>query len=194
MEAAGAEIVPIDTLHDPQLPDIDGLFIGGGFPESRLPQLANNQSLRDAIRQAIEDGLPTYAECGGLMYLCRQITWQDETQPMVGVIPADVRMHPRPMGRGYVRLRETGEGPWPLSCDQAPHCEFPAHEFHYSGLEKLDTPVTFAYEVLRGTGIDGQHDGLVYKNLLACYAHLRDTSYNHWASRFIEFVRRTKAK
>jgi len=54
--------------------------------------------------------------------------------------------------------------------------------------------VTFAYEVLRGTGIDGQHDGLVYKNLLACYAHLRDTSYNHWASRFIEFVRRTKAK
>lgn len=193
LENAGAELVPIDTLHDSQLPDIDGLFIGGGFPETRLPQLAANQSLRDAIKQAIEGGLPAYAECGGLMYLSRRITWQGETQPMVGVLPADVVMHPRPVGRGYVRLRETGEGPWPLSCDQAPHCEFPAHEFHYSALENLDQPVTFAYEVLRGTGIDGQHDGLVYKNLLACYAHLRDTRYNHWAQRFVEFVRHTKS-
>ena len=189
LEAAGAELVPINTLQDQQLPDIDGLFIGGGFPESRLAELAANRPLREAIRSAIEAGLPTYAECGGLMYLCRQITWQNVTQPMVGAIAADVLMHPRPQGRGYVRLRETGAGPWPAG-DAAPaNGEFPGHEFHYSALEHLEGEPVYAYEILRGTGIDGHHDGLVYKNLLACYSHLRDTDYHHWARRFVAFIR-----
>lgn len=192
LQAAGAELVPFDTLHDQQLPPVDGLFIGGGFPESRLAELAANKPLREAIHTAIEAGLPTYAECGGLMYLCRQITWQNETQPMVGVIEADVVMHPRPQGRGYVRLRETADSPWPAD-DRPAGDAFPAHEFHYSALENLSGPRRFAYEVLRGTGIDGHHDGLVYKNLLACYAHLRDTDYHHWARRFVAMIRRHKA-
>ncbi|MGD8408506.1 MAG: hydrogenobyrinic acid a,c-diamide synthase (glutamine-hydrolyzing), partial [Thiohalophilus sp.] len=189
LQAAGAELAPINTLQDQELPDIDGLFIGGGFPESRLAELAANKPLREAIHSAIEAGLPTYAECGGLMYLCRQITWQDLTEPMVGAIPADVVMHPRPQGRGYVQLRETGAGPWP-AFDAAPaNGEFPAHEFHYSALENLEGEPVYAYEILRGTGIDGQHDGLVHKNLLACYSHLRDTDYHHWARRFVAFIR-----
>lgn len=192
LQAAGAELVTFDTLHDRQLPPVDGLFIGGGFPESRLTELAANQPLREAIHAAIEAGLPTYAECGGLMYLCRQITWQEQTRPMVGAIQADVVMHPRPQGRGYVRLRETADSPWPT--DERPGGdEFPAHEFHYSALENLTGSPRFAYEVLRGTGIDGRHDGLVYKNLLACYAHLRDTDYHHWARRFVALIRRHKA-
>ncbi len=191
LQAAGAELVPFDTLHDRQLPPIDGLFIGGGFPESRLDELTANAPLRQAIYEAIEDGLPTYAECGGLMYLCRQITWQDETRPMVGVIEADAVMYPRPQGRGYVRLRETPDSPWPADGRPAGDA-FPAHEFHYSALENLTGPRRFAYDVLRGTGIDGRHDGLVYKNLLACYAHLRDTDYHHWARRFVALIRRHK--
>jgi len=193
LQQAGAELIAINTLRDHQLPDIDGLFIGGGFPESRLPELAANQSLREAIHAAIESGMPVYAECGGLMYLCRQIQWRGETQPMVGAIAADVVMHDRPQGRGYVRLRETGAGPWPDDGAGSSRREFPAHEFHYSALENLAQPQVFAYEVLRGTGIDGQHDGLVYKNLLACYAHLRDTGHHHWARRFIELIRRHRA-
>ncbi|MDZ7662864.1 cobyrinate a,c-diamide synthase [Thiohalophilus sp.] len=192
LQQAGAELVPIDTLHDRQLPAIDGLFIGGGFPESRLTELAANQPLREAIHSAIEGGLPAYAECGGLMYLCRQIRWQGETAPMVGVIPADVVMHSRPQGRGYVRLRETDESPWATAAPADPQAEFPAHEFHYSALENLAQPQRFAYRVLRGTGIDGEHDGLIHKNLLACYAHQRDTARHHWARRFIDFVRRTR--
>lgn len=192
LQAAGAELVPFDTLHDRQLPPVDGIFIGGGFPESRLAELAANLPLREAIHAAIEAGLPTYAECGGLMYLCRQISWQNETQPMVGVIQADVVMHPRPQGRGYVRLRETPDSPWPAD-DRPAGDEFPAHEFHYSALENLAAPQRFAYDVLRGTGIDGKHDGLVYKNLLACYAHLRDTDYHHWARRFVDLIRHHKA-
>lgn len=191
LEQAGAELVPIDTLRDDRLPAIDGLFIGGGFPESCLSALAANRPLREAIYNAIEGGLPAYAECGGLMYLCRQIRWQEESAPMVGVIPADVVMHDRPQGRGYVRLRETDDSPWP-DASAAPRGEFPAHEFHYSSLENLSRPQRFAYEVVRGTGIDGTHDGLIHKNLLACYAHQRDTARHHWARRFIDFVRHTR--
>jgi cobyrinic acid a,c-diamide synthase len=94
-------------------------------------------------------------------------------------------MHSRPVGRGYVHLRETGRGPWPPP--QAPLVR--AHEFHYSSVENLPPGVDFAYEVERGHGIDGRHDGIVHRNLLASYAHLRDVAGNRWAGRFVDFVR-----
>jgi cobyrinic acid a,c-diamide synthase len=106
---------------------------------------------------------------------------------MVGVIPADTVMHERPQGRGYVRLRETAHAPWPSA---NPAGEFAAHEFHYSSLENITATLTFAYEVQRGTGVDGKHDGIVVNNLLACYSHMRDTQQHHWAQRFVAFVRR----
>ena len=146
--------------------------------------------MRKSVRATIENGLPVYAECGGLMYLARSLTWKDETCDMVGVIPADVVLHDKPQGRGYVRLKETGNGPWPLLDDDGNPGEIPAHEFHYSSLENLDGDPVFAYQVLRGHGIDGEHDGLIYKNLLANYTHLRDVSANRWAQRFVGFVRR----
>jgi cobyrinic acid a,c-diamide synthase len=192
LRAAGAEIVPIDTLHDARLPALDGLFVGGGFPEVQMEALEANQPLRAAIRDAIESGLPTYAECGGLMYLTRSLTWRDRRCEMVGVIPADTVMHARPQGRGYVRLRETGAGLWPLATSGQGAPELRAHEFHYSALENVSSGLTYAYEVLRGNGIDGKRDGIVYKNLLACYTHMRDLDSNHWARRFVEFVRAHK--
>ena len=189
LTSAGAELVPFNSLRDPHLPEVDGLFIGGGFPEMRLEQLAANQTLRADIRQAIEGGLPTYAECGGLMYLSRAIRWQERRAEMVGVIPAETVMEKRPQGRGYVRLRETGQGPWPPVTAGGQAIEIQAHEFHYSRLEGLPAGQAWAYEVLRGTGYDGRHDGLIYKNLLACYCHQRDLAGNHWARRFVAFVR-----
>lgn len=104
---AGAELVPINTLSDTNLPDIDGLFIGGGFPEMQLDKLESNATLRVQIKQAIDAGLPAYAECGGLMYLSRTISWKDKTHNMVNVIPADCVMNERPQGRGYVQLQHT---------------------------------------------------------------------------------------
>ena len=183
---AGAELVMFNTLTDTTLPDIDGLFIGGGFPESHMQALAANVELRSAIKTAISAGLPTYAECGGLMYLTRRLGWNDEHADMVGIIPADCVMHARPQGRGYVRLRETAAAPWPGGRSQD---EFAAHEFHYSSLENIDGPLDYAYEVIRGQGIDGQHDGIIIHNLLACYSHMRDTQQHHWARRFVAFVR-----
>lgn len=86
MQAAGTELVPINTLRDKYLPAIDGLFIGGGFSETQATALEANYPLRQQIKMAIENGLPTYAECGGLMYLSRSLTWQDKRYHMVGVI------------------------------------------------------------------------------------------------------------
>ena len=113
LEAAGAELVPFDALRDAQLPEVDGLYIGGGFPETCATELEANVSLRTQIKQAIENGMPAYAECGGLMYLSRCITYEGRTYEMVGAIPGDVQMHAKPIGRGYVHLKEDEAHPWP---------------------------------------------------------------------------------
>lgn len=189
LENAGAQLVFIDNIRDQHLPDIDGLFIGGGFPEARMQQLEANTTMRHAIKSAIENGLPAYAECGGLMYLSRSLSWRGETRKMAGVIAADTVMYDTPQGRGYIRMQETANHPWgnipPNSAG-----EIAGHEFHYSGLINVDPATRFAYRIVRGTGVDGHNDGIVQHNLLACYAHQRDTRNNHWAQRFVEFVRR----
>jgi cobyrinic acid a,c-diamide synthase len=186
LRAAGAELVPFDALRDRRLPRVDALFIGGGFPETHMQALAANAELRGEVRRAIESGMPAYAECGGLMYLARSIEWNGRRAEMAGVLPADIVMHARPVGRGYVHLRETGRGPWPAHAGL-----IRAHEFHYSSVQNLAPGLEFAYAVERGYGIDGRHDGIVYKNLLASYAHLRDVAGQRWAARFVQFARAT---
>lgn len=182
---AGATLVPFDTLEDSALPDVDGLFIGGGFPETCMAQLEANTAMRTALRSAIENGMPAYAECGGLMYLARSLSWNGSRHDMVGVIPGDAVMHARPRGRGYVQLAERPAAPWPGAPAGA---SVAAHEFHYSTLENLPDDLAFAWNVERGSGIDGRHDGIVLHRLLACYSHLRDTGQHHWVPRFVRYV------
>jgi cobyrinic acid a,c-diamide synthase len=184
--AAGAELIPFDTLNDAHLPEAEGLFIGGGFPETHLEALNANQSLRIDIRQALTAGMPAYAECGGLMYLARSIQWRGECRDMVGAVPADAVVGERPQGRGYMLLEESGKSPW-LRMPNAG--SIPVHEFHYARLKNLGEDQVFAHRVLRGTGIDGHHDGLVINNLLAGFAHHRNTEKNPWVERFVAFVR-----
>lgn len=186
---AGAKLITIDTITDGKLPEIDGLFIGGGFPETQMQDLEANASLRAALKKAIDSGLPVYAECGGLMYLTRSLQWRDKTCEMVGAIPADTIMHVRPQGRGLVQLSETEKMPWP---GRTRGNIINAHEFHYSSLENIDTGIQYAYEVVRGYGVDGKHDGILYKNIFACYTHLRDVQKNHWVKRFVDYVREYK--
>ena len=217
LKRAGAELIPINTLTDEGLPeDLDGLFIGGGFPETHMTDLEANNSMRKSIRRAIEAGLPTYAECGGLMYLSQSLHWNGQSAEMVGIIPAQAHMYKKPQGRGYVKLEETAAMPWD-KINERDHKDVEAsdepiekpllinaHEFHYSRLESglsndnadltsiLQEKGRFAYQVHRGIGITGDKDGWVYKNLLANYAHMRDTDRFHWAQRFVEFIRRKK--
>jgi len=193
LRAAGAELVPFDALRDRRLPRVDALFIGGGFPETHMQALSANAELRAGVREAIEAGMPAYAECGGLMYLARSIEWNGRRAEMAGVLAADIVMRARPVGRGYVHLRETGRAPWPARPAGAPAL-IRAHEFHYSSVENLAPGLAFAYEVERGYGIDGRRDGIVHRNLVASYAHLRDVAEHRWARRFVEFARRAAAQ
>jgi cobyrinic acid a,c-diamide synthase len=186
---AGAELVPFDCLTDARLPAVDGLFIGGGFPESFAPQLEANVALRTGIRDAIESGLPVHAECGGLMYLARSLTVRGCAYQMAGAIPGDAVMHARAVGRGYVELEPTGAAPWSAA---APAGRLRAHEFHHSSLEKVDPGARFAYRVVRGHGIDGRHDGLLVHNTIASYSHLRSVGGCRWAPNFVDFVDRVK--
>jgi cobyrinic acid a,c-diamide synthase len=191
--ALGVELVEIDTLNDKKLPDIDGIFLGGGFPEAVMEALEANRAMRHAISDYVEQGGPVYAECGGLIYLTRSLTWGDKKCRMVGVIPAETRMHEKPQGRGYVRLRDTGKGPWPKLSDGDSMPVIHAHEFHYSSLESLECDESdFVYKVERGTGINGEFDGYIYKNLLASYTHLRSVGGNNWVQRFVAHVDRLK--
>ncbi|PWB62264.1 MAG: cobyrinic acid a,c-diamide synthase [Bradyrhizobiaceae bacterium] len=196
LEQAGGELVFFNALGDARLPDADGLFIGGGFPETQMPMLSRNGSLRSEIRRAAESGLPIYAECGGLMYLTRSIRWGGEAHEMVGFIPADTVMHAAPQGRGLVVLEETDAFPWSRAEAQsagAGRSRIPAHEFHHAALDRLDPATRFAYRVMRGHGVDGHNDGIVRGNVLAGFCHLRSTVRSgRWANRFVAFVRACK--
>ncbi len=183
IEDAGATLVPINTLRQHKLPELDGLIIGGGFPEVFMGELEANADLRRAIAGAIRAGLPTYAECGGLMYLARSLTWKGRTCEMAGVIPGDAVMHDRPVGRGYVNLASNGSLPWNTAMPPTVR----GHEFHYSSLDNLPADTRFGWNVLRGHGVDGRRDGIVIDNLVASYAHLRGV--DNWVRPFVAFVK-----
>ncbi len=186
-ESLGAGIKYFDTLKDNNLPACDGLFIGGGFPEMQLKALNANQSLLTDIKTKIEQGLPTYVECGGLMYLTNSITYNKQTYPMAGVIDADTHMTPTPIGRGYVELAPTDEHCW---SGVSKHIY--AHEFHYSKLKKLNPNTRYAFKVLRGVGVNNEFDGIIKHNLLASYTHLRNVAGNAWVAQFVNFINKIK--
>ncbi len=180
LERAGARLAYFSPLHDKRLPQADGLLIGGGFPETHIDALQANAPMRREIGAAIAAGMPVHAECGGLMYLARSIAHDGQKGEMVGAIGADAVMHRRPQGRGLVVLESTSPGP---------KVSVNAHEFHYARLENFDAEPHYAWQVMRGTGIDGRHDGIMVNNAMASFSHFRDTSRHHWAREFVAFVR-----
>ncbi len=180
---AGAKLTFINSFGD-RLPEVDGLYIGGGFPEFFLEELEKNRTLRMDIAKAVEAGLPVYAECAGLMYLCQKICWKDRSYEMVGVIPAEVQVSEKPEGHGYVIAEVTDENPlFPTGLTLR------GHEFHHSKLS-IKNGVRFAYQIRRGHGIDGKRDGVLYKNIFAAYTHLHALGTPSWAEAFVSFAAR----
>jgi len=185
LEKAGAEIVGISSMTTPALPECDGLYIGGGFPETHISELSKNRSLMSSVKQAAENGLPIYAECGGLMYLCDSLRWGDEEYSLAGVFPLKLAMEHKPQGHGY--------------CEAVVDCEniyfdsrtvLKGHEFHYSRIAAGKEKVTTCFKINRGSGSFDHRDGLIYKNVLACYLHLHAQGCPDWADNFVEAARR----
>lgn len=179
---SGAELIYINSMNDTRLPlEIDGLYIGGGFPEVFAAQLENNRSLMEEIRLAAENGLPIYAECAGLMYLGRSIRTSEGEYKMVGLLPFDTQLESKPQGHGYTIMNPLKGNPW---FDEAQVIK--GHEFHNSRVINLDQNVHYAFEIEKGHGFDGKHDGLCYKNVLAAYNHLHALGCPEWAQRFVQ--------
>ena len=183
----GVKIKYFDTIKDKRLPKVDAIFIGGGFPEIVAAKLAKNLSMKKSIYNFIESNKPAYAECGGLMYLCESIKTNLKLFKMVGAIKGKINMNKRPVGRGYVKINTSGNHPWHKEGNS-----LFAHEFHYSDIKLKENLYKFGYNVQRGYGINGEKDGLVYKNLLATYAHMRDTKKCRWIDSFLKFIRKSK--
>ncbi|WP_028307536.1 cobyrinate a,c-diamide synthase [Desulfitibacter alkalitolerans] len=189
LEEFGAELIYIDSLNDTNLPDIDGLYIGGGFPEVFAEELENNATLRKQIKDKAERGLPIYAECGGLMYLGQKIITDRNHYDMVGIFPFVVRMEDKPQGHGYTRLIVNNPNPFFKDLGLI----IRGHEFHNSRILNLDSSAaSFAFRVERGSGIDGLADGITYKNVLATYNHIHSLSSPQWAQGFLELVKGVK--
>jgi cobyrinic acid a,c-diamide synthase len=181
MKKLGAHLVEINSLEDRELPAIDALYIGGGFPETQAQALADNVTFRASLKERIEEGLPVYAECGGLMVLGKALVVDGKEFPMVGALPLSLILEKKPQGHGYTILEVKERNPF-YSIGE----KLKGHEFHYSKAVLHPSDDTRAvFKVLRGEGIDGQKDGLCRKNMLATYTHIHAGGNPEWARRFL---------
>jgi len=184
LKRMGADVVAISALLDKQLPDdLDGLYIGGGFPEVFAAELEENNGLRREIKLLGEKGLPIYAECGGLMFLGRSLITSTRSFEMVGLLPFDTQMESKPQGHGYTIMEANPGQPW---FDK--ETEIRGHEFHNSRVINLAPQIKFGLTVKRGHGIDGQHDGISYNNVFAAYNHIHALGCPEWANRMVKLA------
>ncbi|MFC1475942.1 cobyrinic acid a,c-diamide synthase, partial [Candidatus Zixiibacteriota bacterium] len=181
---AGAELVGLSSLAEAGLPeDLDGLYIGGGFPETHAAQLADNSAMRESVRRMAEAGLPIYAECGGLVYLGESLLVDEATYPMAGVFPVQLALEKKPQGHGYSRLAVDRENPFfPIGTT------INAHEFHYTHIINGASEVNTACAVEFGTGCFAARDGLTKNRTMANYYHLHALGTTDWAPAFVRLA------
>ena len=177
----GAELIYISPLKDTYMPDVDGVYIGGGFPETHARELSENVSFRNGLKALAEDGMPIYAECGGLMYMGEKLILEDECYPMTSILPMVFGLSTKPQGHGYTVINVDKDNPY-----FEVGTEIRGHEFRYSRvIEWENAPEDTVFEMKRGTGIQGKRDGISYKNVLATYTHLHALGTPSWAKAMI---------
>jgi cobyrinic acid a,c-diamide synthase len=177
LRAQGAQLAQVSSLDDGALPELDALYIGGGFPETHADHLARNRSMMKSVEEHARNGLPIYAECGGLMYLCRSLRWDGVVYPMAGLFPVDLSMHQKPVGHGYTSLRVDAPNPfYPIGTS------IRGHEFHYSAPVDGALNAESCMRVETGAGLGAGRDGMVRFNTLACYTHIHADGAESWAA------------
>jgi cobyrinic acid a,c-diamide synthase len=182
LEAAGARLVFASPLSDRQMPTVDALYIGGGFPETHARELEKNNEFKDELRRLAQKGLPIYAECGGLMYLGERLVLSHGEFEMVGVLPAVFGFSKRPQGHGYTIVRVEKQNPF-----YAPGTTLLGHEFHYSSVKAWKgSPENLAFSMQRGTGFLDGKDGVCVHEVLATYTHIHALGTPTWASALVD--------
>lgn len=187
LREAGAELVAISAFHDSDLQNLDAVYIGGGFPETNLTRLKLNKEMMHSLKELAEDGLPIYAECGGLMYLAKEVEWKDQKHILTGILPISIKMHEKPQGHGYYRAIVDGKNPYFEVGTQ-----LNGHEFHYSAVYDFDENINSTLSVIRGNGCFNSRDGLSYKNVFASYLHLHALSSPEWVRGMIACAKKYK--
>jgi cobyrinic acid a,c-diamide synthase len=185
LQRLGAQLVEIDALNQTELPPLDGLYIGGGFPETQARKLAENELFRKLLQREIEKGLPVYAECGGFMYLGERLLVDGVAYPMVGALPVEFILDKKPQGHGYTVLSVDRPNPY-----FRPGDTLKGHEFHYSKASLTHrNGVRFVFKVRRGGGIEEGWDGICRKNVLATYSHVHAGGKPDWAEGLVRAAR-----
>ncbi len=186
----GAELVYINAMEE-SLPEVDCIYIGGGFPEVQAEKLAANEKIRRELKEVAEEGMPIYAECGGFMYLGKEIKWKGQSYPMCDILPFKFIVEKKPQGHGYVIAKVMEQNPY-FDLNQT----LKGHEFHYSKAQAIDKSnfLKYIFRLEKGYGIDGKYDGVLYKNVLAGYLHIHAYSVKNWAENFLKLAREFKNK
>jgi len=184
---AGAKLIPISAIHDSELEDLDAIYIGGGFPETNLTKLELNKELMQSLKAMAEEGLPIYAECGGLMYLAKDVEWQGKKYLLTNILPISIKMYDKPQGHGYFRAIVDSENPFFKVGRQ-----INGHEFHYSAIDEFDDNINTVLSVIRGNGCFNKRDGLVYKKVFASYLHLHALASPEWVNGMIDSAKKFK--
>jgi len=181
LKSAGAELIPVSAIHNNNLENLDALYIGGGFPETNLTKLTLNQEMLVTLKQLAEDGLPIYAECGGLMYLAEEIEWKGREYELTGILPIKIKMHNKPQGHGYCEAIVDNDNPF-----YEKGTFIKGHEFHYSKIFEHDSVLKSSLSITRGVGSFNKRDGLTFKNVFASYIHIHALATPEWVQGMIK--------
>jgi len=182
LETAGAELIPVSPTVNQDIEDLDALYIGGGFPETNLTSLSMNQDMIDSLKRLVDDGLPVYAECGGLMYLAKDVEWNGKKHSLSGILPISIQMNNKPQGHGYCEAIVDKKNPFYKICTI-----IKGHEFHYSNITNYyDTDISSSLLMKRGVGCFNKRDGIIYKNVFASYLHIHALATPQWVEGMIK--------
>ncbi|MEW6001068.1 MAG: cobyrinate a,c-diamide synthase [Nitrospirota bacterium] len=195
LQKRGVELKEISALKAKRLPQIDALYIGGGFPETHAIALSDNIEFLNNLKEAVEKGLPVYAECGGLMFLGESLVLHSRTYPMAGVFPLKFCLEKKPQAHGYTIFEVERTNPY-----YSVGTVLKGHEFHYSRVLNSDVASRigtgddfyFAFKMKRGLGIFEKMDGLCYKSVLATYTHLHSLGAEEWADGLVNMAKSYK--
>lgn len=181
LEKSGAELKPLSSIEDKSLEGIDGLYIGGGFPETNAKAISENSAMMSEVKSASANGMPIYAECGGLIYLAQSLKNEEGVFLMSGIFPIEVQLERKPQGHGYQVVEIDSENPF-FTCGT----EVKGHEFHYTRISDYAGDIKTCMKVIRGEGCFDSRDGMLYKNTFGAYIHLHILTCPGWAERFVE--------
>jgi len=188
LEKLGAKIVFISPLLEESIPEVHAIYMGGGFPETHAPQLAQNIAFRENLRSLSKKGLPIYAECGGLIFLGTSIWLRDKEYPMSGILPIKFGLSKRPQGHGYTKVAVVNENPF-FKLGET----LKGHEFRYSSILDIDyQDPEMAFKMERGKGILDKKDGFFKQNTFGTYTHIHALGSPSWAPALIKKAREFK--